>query len=132
VIRAFATVTEEDIQSELRAVEKLQEYGPHKNIVAVLGVSSLSNSPYYAIDMELCCLNLEKYIMGNWKSEPTQLFSPQWPMLFQPNPFEWVEMMNIWQISDNIACGLEFLHNLGLVHRDLKPANGMKDPSNFR
>jgi serine/threonine protein kinase len=30
---------------------------------------------------------------------------------------------NVWTITDQIACGLAFIHSFKLVHRDLKPRN---------
>ena len=116
-------VTEEDIRRETDALRRLQANGPHLNIVTVFNWNELKASPYHAIDMELCDLNLERYILGGYELGNQMSKCPGWPNLFEPNQFEWMQLMNIWRIAENIACGLAYIHNFNLVHRDLKPAN---------
>ena len=64
LIRPFGTVRTEDIQTELRALDKLCKSG-HPHIVQVLRNGSLNSEvQLYFIDMELCDFNLEQYANG--------------------------------------------------------------------
>ena len=57
------TLTE--IESEARAAMDLSESGV-KNIVSVMKFGDLPDSVYYFIDMELCDLDLDSYIVRKW------------------------------------------------------------------
>ena len=98
-------------ENQVRAIKKLCGQGAHPNIVAVLKWGPLAGSPYYLLDMELCDMNLERYI-GSLphfvKTAPSSVKSSQ-----------------IWNIMRQIANGRVFIHSHGEVHRDLKPRNGM-------
>jgi serine/threonine protein kinase len=62
---------------------------------------------YYYIDMELCTMDLEKFIQS--------------PKTFKGES-------NIWKIMFQIASGVQFIHDRGVVIRDLKPSRGAPPP----
>jgi len=58
-------ISEDDIRNEMRAVAKLcMTQNTHRNIVSVFDYGPLSPFLYF-IDMELCDLNLERWIYRN-------------------------------------------------------------------
>jgi serine/threonine protein kinase len=107
-------LTEEDIDEEIQELIRLQTFGGHPNIVALLKHGWLAPMKFYYIDMELCNLNLSDYIHGQGSNS------------FRTSMDEAVpdSMRETWKIMIDIARGVEFLHSHGSVHRDLKPANG--------
>ena len=123
MLRLGAFLKTEDIQNEIRAVEKLcSPNRAHENIVIVLRHGRLRNTPYHFFDMELCNFNLEHYI----------------PLLWEPSALEKINLSSIkeftvdlssrikyiWAIMSQIASGIAFIHFQKEVHRDLKPRNG--------
>jgi len=57
---------------------------------------------FYFVDMELCAIDLQKFLQI-----PT--FTGE---------------SNIWKIMFQIASGVQFVHDKGLVVRDLRPSRG--------
>lgn len=55
---------------------------------------------YYYLDMELCTMDLQKFIQGRTFRGET----------------------NIWKIMSQIAGAVQFVHDRGIVIRDLKPS----------
>jgi serine/threonine protein kinase len=115
-MRPFGAIDDSDIENEVRAVEMVCRVNPSKNIVCVLAHGLLRNSPYYFIDMELCDINLEKYMDAS--GLVPSCLSP----LYLPGSNE-ADVTRIWDIAVGIVQGLDYMHNLGVVHRDLKPRN---------
>ena len=113
----------EDIRNEERAVLKLCGAGVHPNIVTVLRLGLLRNSPYYFFDMELCDYNLEMYIQALWK--PTNLEMSSLDSSNKPTVDPEPRMRFVWSIMSQIASGVGFIHNNGEIHRDLKPRNSI-------
>jgi len=110
-------VSKEEIENELRAVNKLCK-SAHPNIVQVFGVGPLlRDSVVYFIDMELCDLSLERYCHG--ENVPGL---PNWNILRDQGPFQFGR--GIWDILEQIVEGLKFIHKKREVHRDLCPGNG--------
>lgn len=79
------------------------------NLVLVFRHGWLKSHPYdqvylptYFVDMELGKESLEDYIR---RVHP----------LF---------LVDVWEIMQQIAAGIAFIHRKGIIHRDLKPANG--------
>ena len=123
LIRPFGTVTNEDVENEIRAIEKLCTNNGHVNIIKVLRHGWLDTSPYYFIDMELCQMNLEQYISGRFgpamASTQTSIDGRDMERNADGSKFS-----ILWDILNQITEGLHFIHNLNEVHRDLKPRNG--------
>lgn len=68
----------------------------------VLHARTPVDTKYYFLDMELCSIDLQKFLhTTNFKGEG-----------------------NIWKIMLQIASGVEFVHKKGIVVRDLKPSRG--------
>jgi hypothetical protein len=106
---------------EADAIRKLSHQGGHPNIVVVLNLGELNNSPpFFFIDMELCDLTLHTYIHRPKPPSPSE--SILYFVKNAPAPFK---AQQIWNIMRQIADGLKYMHILNMVHRDLKPANGM-------
>ena len=99
------------IQNELRAIRKLWT-GVNINIVKVIALGEMSNSPFYFIDIELCDLTLEQYNKAIMAAALVQQEPPR------------VQEARIWDIMKQVTNGLVFIHSNDEVHRDLKPRNG--------
>jgi serine/threonine protein kinase len=124
LLRPFGTVKHEDVENEIRAVMKLCTTG-HAHIVQILGKpAKLSNSTYYAIDMEFCKVTLENFIAGKRGPIPEKISIKMHNGAInrEPNALKWHE---IWKIMKDILRGLEFIHKSKELHRDLKPSNGI-------
>jgi len=109
---------EEAIKNEVRVIEKVREKRGHPNIITVLKHGWLREEQYH-FDMELCILNLEDYILGNFKSVLGigRYYNPGLSR-------DTLSCLSLWGILSHIARGLEFLHASKEMHRDLKPRNG--------
>jgi len=117
--------------NEIKAITQVCTTG-HENIVQVLAHGWLLNSPYYFIDMPLCCINLEHYINGDFTDkvqlamDMEQRFHHQWIL--------WLDDDKVFGrstiIFSEIVDGLGFIHRRKLIHRDLKPRNGSLFPPN--
>jgi len=107
---------EAEILNEIRALDKLGK-GNHPNIVRFLKHGRFATQPYYSIDMELCDLNLEKYIAEDFGSVES-LSSGS--LIRAP-----VDLCHLFGIMKDITSGLAFIHSQKEIHRDLKPVNGI-------
>ena len=101
-------VTKEDIAKEVTTINKLRCETSAMNLVTVFRHgwleshrSEATELPIYFVDMELGKENLEGYIRRAYP----------------------LSLIDIWEIMQNIACGISFLHRRKIIHRDLKPAN---------
>lgn len=74
--------------------------------------------------MELCILNLEDYIQGDFRSilGTSRYYNPSFLA-------DTLGFLTIWGIITQISQGLEFLHANREMHRDLKPRNGTEYPA---
>ena len=102
----------------MRAVDKLCKVGAHPNIVPVLRLGEFPSS-YHFLDMELCDINLEKYITRDWTTS-VQAKMPFFTAEMSPL----MRMFQVWEIMENITSAVAFIHENKEVHRDLKPRNG--------
>lgn len=93
------------IKNEARAISKLCAPGAHKNLVAVFRQGEVEDTTMFYYDMELCQRNLEDFIQQYCTKEQR------------------ITMSALWDIMQQIACGVAFIHEQGEVHRDLKPRN---------
>jgi hypothetical protein len=100
----------------VQAITTLCGPGTHINIVQVLRHGNFSHSDFYFIDMELCDMNLRDYLHPR-SSEP----SGSLPQFTRGAGSKTVSQ--IWDVMQQIAAGLEYIHLQGQVHRDIKPAN---------
>lgn len=105
---------------EAHALDVLHS-GAHENLVSILRHGWLDSSCYF-IDMELCDMNLDKFIFdnSNWN-----MFScsnhPEY--LSGENPPTWWRTAENLKIMFQLASGVTFIHRRDHVHRDLKPSN---------
>ena len=120
-MRPFGPITDNDMRNEIRAIDKLCGENSHHNLVRVLrhGLLFRSSLSYYFIDMELCDMDLNSYIIAQ-------------KALADSNSLPSVEktLEAVLKILKEINAGLEFIHGHGEVHRDLKPSNG--PPNSYR
>jgi serine/threonine protein kinase len=117
------SLTPDVVEKEKRAIEKLCGPGVHRHIVDVLRVGSLRYSAHAFIDMEWCHLSLADYILAIFKPASFVPGITHLPYL-NFNLSSDSEELIIWNIMEQIASGLVYIHGHGEVHRDLKPANG--------
>ena len=104
----------------MRAVRKLCNVGAHPNIVPVLRLGEFTEASYYFIDMELCGLNLERYIHRDW----TPTLQTQMPFFTADFPPR-MRMSQVWEIMEGITNGVAFIHENKEIHRDSEPRNGI-------
>jgi len=92
----------------------------HPNLVNILtaGWHPWQGQRQFCIDMEWCEFNLHDYIYGPYKTPESKNFVD----LSLP-----AEYTSIWDVLEQITCGVAFMHQLKLVHRDLKPSNGREE-----
>jgi serine/threonine protein kinase len=103
----------------MRAVSKLcMTAKTHKNIVSVFAYGKLSHFVYH-IDMELCDLNLERWIYQKW-DENTAKKLPHLTVELPPR----MRLGQVWDIMEDITRAVAFIHDEHEIHRDLKPSNG--------
>jgi serine/threonine protein kinase len=124
ILRLNAMLRIEDVENEIRAVNKLcsAAKAQGENIVIVIRHGTLSSSLYYFFDMELCNFNLEHYITVLWQPNNLEKMYSGWKT---QSTVDWgSRLMEIWIIMSQIAHGVAFMHRQKEVHRDLKPRNG--------
>jgi serine/threonine protein kinase len=120
IIRLAGYLTENDIKNEIRAVAKLCMTGnTHKNIVSVFEHGQLSAFLYF-IDMELCDLNLERWIYRTWGEDTAKTF-PHLTVDLPPR----MRISQVWDIMEDITRAVAFIHGEHEIHRDLKPSNSL-------
>ena len=109
MIHLSPAVTREDIENEVRAIDKLWTDPPSQDIVQIfrhgwLKSATRQNSPLpmYFIDMELGQYSLEKCIKDSTNG---------------------VRRGEALYIMLQVSAGISFIHRKGMIHRDLKPAN---------
>ena len=91
----------------------------HKNIVSVFDYGRLSSFLYF-IDMELCDLNLERWIYRKWDEATANKL----PYLTAQLPSR-ARLGQVWDIMEDITRALAFIHENHEIHHDLKPGNGL-------
>lgn len=100
----------QSIETEARAVLALCKPGRHPNILGVFRQGAFLDSvfPGYFFDMELCDINLERYMSQHCQESEAP-----------------IAIVEIWDIMMQLTAGTAFIHQHGKVHRDLKPRNGI-------
>jgi serine/threonine protein kinase len=107
--------------NEGRVVDKLQSATSCCNLITVLKHGWLIDIWCYFIDMKLCQGNLEHYIKGAKLLTYEEITNPRFfgaALPEQRGPW------HIWNIMEQVANGVGFIHSHKFVHRDLKPSNG--------
>jgi serine/threonine protein kinase len=95
----------------------------HKNIVSVFAYGNLTHFIYY-IDMELCDLNLDRWIYAKCnETTPKKLLHLN--VELPPR----ARMGQVWDVMEDITRAVEFIHDEHEIHRDLKPSNGTQQPN---
>jgi serine/threonine protein kinase len=112
-------MTYQEIEGEVTAAKKLSSRG-HRNIVKVLKSGTLP--PFIFIDMELCDLTLERYILRGYPAGIAESMPSLAPGL---------SILRMWGILEDICNGVAFIHDEGMAHRDLKPRNGSFEVKSF-
>jgi serine/threonine protein kinase len=119
LIRLTGYITEEDVNNEMRAIVKLcMTENTHKNIVTVFDYGRLASFHYF-VDMELCDLNLERWIYRTWD----QATANRLAFLTSELPHR-ARLGQVWDIMEDIIRAVAFIHDKHEIHRDLKPSNG--------
>ena len=109
-----------ETQNEARVIALLCKPPTHRNIVPVFQYGALMNESYFYYDMQLCDLNLDRYISGAFPDPlPEKLQRLKVPETAR------AKVQRALCILLDIAEGLAFIHTREEVHRDLKPENGM-------
>jgi serine/threonine protein kinase len=127
-VRATST-NDRDLLNEIRAIEKLcNKY--NRNIVELFRHGSLQNSLFYAIDMELCDVNLQTYIQTDFDPsqpniEPVSIYKLEYLDRSQ----RITKWRGIVSIMLDVLYRLKFIHACDEVHRDLKPTNSALKPA---
>jgi serine/threonine protein kinase len=107
-----------NITNELSAIKKIcMAEHTHKNIVSVFNCGQLLHF-WYFIDMELCDLNLERWIYRTWDVATAKKLP-----FFTKEVSSQVKMRQTWDIMQDVSEAVSFIHSEGLIHRDLKPSN---------
>jgi len=91
----------------------------HKNIVSVFDYGHLSSFLYF-IDMELCDLNLERWIYRTGDEAPANKL----PFLTAQLPSR-ARLEQVWDIMEDITWAVAFIHENHEIHRDLKLSTGL-------
>jgi serine/threonine protein kinase len=121
ILRIFGDITFEDIENEMRAVEKLCMFDTHKNIVSVFKYGNIRASNFYYIDMQMCDMNLEYWIEHSY----AQNEAAKKKALSFTGEIASLMTEDIWTIMKDISRGLTFIHERKVIHRDIKPRNGI-------
>lgn len=125
MIRCSFNTPTKYIENEIKAIIKLREIGAHPNVVNILDHGKLRASGDHFIDMELCNLDLQRYLQGN-RSITADHSVAQSPtnLVFVANDCGLqLKLQNTFTVLSHITNGLKFAHEHDLVHRDVKPAN---------
>jgi len=110
LLKPFASLSEQEILNEFRAIQKLCIEDSHENVVAVYSYGALPGSLYYYIDMELCNINLQEYIYDFEGRGSANVLAP-------------LDTKGVLQIMRDVSRGLTFIHERKEIHRDIKPNN---------
>jgi tetratricopeptide (TPR) repeat protein len=127
LLRPFANLTREEIESEARAIIRIYLNRAPPNLIQVISHGWVNEAVgLYRIDMELCACNLEQYMNRevDIRFEMRHLACPGRFAEVGSHPGPWQK----WDIMEQICEGVRFIHSKDLVHRDVKPRNGKPPP----
>lgn len=110
----FRICGRDDIVRELQKIVRVCK-DQTKNIVEVYDIGDISaDSVAVYFDMELCSMNLQDYIQGDYNIDILR-----WRLPDEPNT-----LFGLIGIMEQVMSGIEFIHGQGIVHRNLCPQNG--------
>jgi serine/threonine protein kinase len=101
------------MEVEVRETKRMAENGD-ENVIKILQLGLLPNSPYQFVDMEQCDFSLESYVSSP-ETHPFQLSTS-----FPNEGYQ----SQIWDIIMQITRGVAHLHHNNAIHLNLKPRNG--------
>jgi serine/threonine protein kinase len=115
------SLTPDVVEKEKRAIRKLCGPRIHRHIVDLFRAGNLRYSAHVFIDMELCDQSLADSI----RIYKQALHVPRAIYLRYLNRIDSFASpeLQIWDIREQIAGGLEYIHGHRQVYRDLKPAS---------
>jgi serine/threonine protein kinase len=122
LVQLFGDITTDDIENEKKAIEAHCGPDTSRYIVQVVKHGWLpQRDSCYFIDMELCSETVDEHIRKAMESSmpPLVHLDDTLNTIVEMRAYE-----SVIQIGCDIASGLSFLHERGVVHRDLKPRNG--------
>jgi serine/threonine protein kinase len=115
VIEITKPEDEKDYKKEVENMKILCNKS-HKNIIQYIGDGIIAPTSFYYIDMELCDIDLSKYMNGGNNVIGVHGL-PSWN---KDDP----DVFMIVAIMQQLLSGLAFMHKENKVHRDLDPTNG--------
>jgi serine/threonine protein kinase len=102
-------------------MQRIHDLGGHRHIVTYLSHGLLPNGASY-LDTEMCNMSLGTRIYGTIMGE-AHTWNPPGPSFVNDVP-SFANCGIIWNIMQQLAEGLAYIHGCNIVHMNLQPHNG--------